>query len=313
MTNVKEDKKQKIAIYYDSRWGRNDGPPLYYFNALKKFKEYEVLHLLPEGDISLFGKMDYHFWIDWGEDGLPVDHNWKIPDDGGKKIYVISDHHLDEKKYRLNKAKDFDFVFLNQKWYFNEYKNAGIKKVFYLPHAAEPKAYPHFSIIKKWDICFIGHLQDVHKGNTVNLARVDFLDYMFRKFPNFYFGTRNPAFPGVNLFEDAAKKFCQSKVVLNISIGNDVNMRFFEVLCAGSFLLTNWVPELKSLRSRGLIDGVHYRSYKTLRQAVSLTNYYLEHDKEREVIAKVGRKAFLEGHTYKHRIEEILKIIKEVK
>jgi hypothetical protein len=325
-------KKTRVAIYYHN-YLRNDGPPLYYFNVLKNQLKLETYHLVPEGDTRRFGKMDYHFWVDYGEDSfIPDAGKWQIPDDGGKKIYVASDTHLDKTGYRFAKAKQFDYVFFNQKHAVREYLNIlgqnmpktvdnieqgwavmsegkTLQRVFYLPHAAEPKAYPKFSIVKKYDLCFIGHIQENQVGNGVNLPRIDVLDYMFKRFPNFYFGTRNPAWPEKNMFEDAAKKFCQSKIVLNISIGNDVNMRFFETLSTGSFLLTNKIPELKNLEARGLIDGIHYVSYSNLIDAQRLAEYYIEHDNEREKIAKAGHKAFTKGHTYKHRLEEILRIV----
>lgn len=165
-----------------------------------------------------------------------------------KTIYVVSDYHLDKNKYRLKKSKGFDHVFVNQKYYLKDFK-----KAHYLPHAAEPKAYPKpkHTVIKKYDICFIGHIQEEHHGNGLNVSRLDALDYLFKEIPNFYFGTRNPQWPEKNMFEDAARRFSESRIVFNISAGNDVNMRFMEVLSTGSFLLTNKIPELKSLEDRG--------------------------------------------------------------
>lgn len=300
--------KKRVAILYHNNFGRNDGPPLYYLHNLQKIEDFEVVHLIPDGDEianGKFGKFDYHFWIDYGEDGLPVDHEWKIPKDGGKTIYVASDAHVDD-GYRLKKAEQFDYVFFNQleaAGRFNQQDNGKI--ALWLPHAAEPDAYPHTEQIKKYDVCFIGHFQDTinHNGFT----RVDMLDRAFKEFPNFYFGTRSPQKPELNMFEDAAKKFNQSKVVLNISIKDDINMRFFEVLCAGGFLLTNNLPTLKDLE--GLEDGKHYVTYNTLDEMVEKAKYYLEHDEEREAIAKAGHVAFMQGHTYMHRIKRILDII----
>lgn len=301
------NKKTKVAIYYHTGFGRNDGPPLYYYNVLANKMGLDVTHLQPEGDISRFGKFDYHFWVDYGEDGLPVDHEWKIPQDGGKTIYVCSDAHIDEegKKYRFNQAKKFEYVFFNQKRALEEYledcgSNKYNKKVMWLPHAAEPQAYPHFEILKKYDIGFIGHFQDVKNYN--GFTRIDFLDRMFREFPNFYFGTRSPQKEGMNMFEDAARKFCQSRVVLNVSVKDDINMRLFEVLSSGSFLLTNWLPTLKEI---GLKDGIHLVTYKTLDEAVEKTKYYLEHEEERDKIAKAGHEEFMKNHTYQKRIEKI--------
>ena len=305
-------KKKRAAIYYHNHI-RNDGPPLYYFNVLKNQLKLDTLHLLPEGDTRRWGKFDYHFWVDYGEDSfLPKKAcMWMPPKNGGKTIYVASDAHLDN-GYRFEKAKQFDYVFFNQKHYIDEYLGRPgfpIQEVAYLPHAAEPKAYPNTPTIKKYDLAFIGHVQEEHKGNGVNVTRVEALDRMFREFPNFYYGSRLPMWPEKNMFEDAARHFCESRIVFNISVGNDVNMRFFETLSTGSFLLTNVIYELDNLRELGLVDGVHYVSYGSLDDAVAKAKYYLKHEKEREKIATAGYKAFSQGHTYKHRVEEILKIV----
>lgn len=310
--------KTRHCILYSSRHGRNDGPPLYYFEQLKKLPDTEVLHLDPELDLERFGKFDYTWWIDWGEDavlGREAALKLPLPKHHGKTIYVASDTHLDD-GYRFEKAKQFDYVFFNQKHARDQFQMEyadkfcpGDVSACYLPHAAEPLAYPHFEILKKWDLCFIGHMQEYHKGNGINMARIDVLDYMFKKFPNFYFGSRHGAWPDKNIFEDAAKKFCQSKIVFNISVGNDSNMRFFEILVSGSFLLTNWIPELKSLEQYGFIDGVHYVSYKSLEGAVELANIYIKDDEKREAIAKAGYQQALKTGTYESRIKEILKIV----
>jgi len=39
-------------------------------------------------------------------------------------------------------------------------------------------------------------------------------------------------------------------------------------------------------------------------------DYYLEHDKEREKIARAGQRRTLRDHTYKNRVKDIIKIIK---
>lgn len=179
------------------------------------------------------------------------------------------------------------------------------QKVFFLPHAAEPQAYPKFEILKRWDVCFIGHIQ-----NTINhngFTRLDALDRLFKEFPNFYFGTRNPLDPKLNLFDDAAKKFCQSKIVFNVSIKDDINMRVFEALSTGSFLLTNSIPTLSDLFQ----DGKHLVTYQNLDDMVEKAHYYLVHEDEREKIAAAGYEAFLAGHTYRNRIETIFKTIKQ--
>src|SRR3990167_3405801 len=144
-------------------------------------------------------------------------------------------------------------------------------------------------MIKKYDGCFIGNVGDWN--------RVDFLDRMFKEFPNFFYGKR--------LFEEAAEIFSLSKIVLNISIKQDINMRVFEALSTGSFLLTDEIPTLHHLFQ----DGVHLVTYKTLDEAAEKARYYLEHDEERERIAEAGYQEFIKKHTYEHRLKSVLEIV----
>lgn len=323
-------KKARHLILYHNHL-RNDGPPLYYFYNLKKlFGEKNVMHLIPEGDIRRFGQFDYTWWIDYGEDSfVPEVANWEFPDTLGKKIYIVSDAHLDKTGYRYKQAQKFDYVFFNQHHYLKEYskdlipyvgKNGEVttkllrnpslpQAVGYLPHAADPKAYPHTPRIPKWDIVFIGHVQEHEVGNGIGMSRLDFLDEIFKTFPNFYFGARNSVWPEKNMFEDAAQKFNSAKIVLNISIGNDLNMRFFETLMSGSFLLTNKIPELKNAEKYGFIEGIHYVAYDSLEDAKKKIDYYLRHDKERETIAKAGYKQALKKGMYRNRIQEIMSLV----
>ena len=291
---------KRAAIYYHTNFGRNDGAPLYYTHNLKKIEGLEVVHLKPEGDTSNFGKFDYHFFVDFGEDGLPVENPMWLPkEDGGIKIYVASDTHLDN-GFRYEKAKLMDYVYFNQRRAVEEYKPLPGQKVFFHPHAGEPDAYPAYNIIKKWDVVFIGHMQEQinHNGFT----RIDALDRLFKEFPNFYYGSRTPLDPQANMFEDAAKKFCQSKIVFNVSIKDDINMRVFETLSTGSFLLTNNIPTLSELFE----DGKHLVTYNTLDEMVEKAKYYLEHDEEREAIAKAGHELFMANHTYMCRVKKVL-------
>ena len=285
----------RIAFYYESgnRVGRNDGPPLYWFNQAQTiFGKDNAVHLLPNGDWANFGSFDYHFWVDWGEDALMPMLNYTPLAPPRPNIYVVSDTHLGY-DYRLSRAREFDWVFCNQMRAVEDFVRDGIPKerCIWLPHAAEPKAYPKKDMIKKYDVGFIGNVGDWN--------RVDFLDRMFKEFPNFFYGKR--------LFEEAAEIFSQSKIVLNISIKDDINMRVFEALSTGSLLLTNELPTLPHLFQ----DGVHLVTYKNFDDAVEKARYYLEHDEERERIAEAGYKEFMKKHTYEHRLKTVLEIVKK--
>lgn len=292
---------KRIAIYYENGLGRNDGFPLYAYNLLKDksiYPDIEATHLLPNGDYKDFGKFDLNLWIDWGEDGLVNNLPYKVvfPKDA-PLCYYASDTHLGY-DYRLETAKKADYVFVAQKEGTERMIKDGIKNAVWLPHGVEPRAFPaEPKCIKKYDVCFVGHL--------VSQERIDFLDTVFKEFPNFWFGSRLSRYvkqeEGVN--DDCGEIFKKSKIVLNPPTKGDFNMRCREATCTGSFLLTKWVYGIDEL----YVDGKEIVTYKTTEEAIEKIKYYLKHDKEREEIAEAGMKRTLKDGTYKQALDVMLK------
>ena len=280
----------KIAMFYDTRPGRNDGPPLYWRHALETLG-HQVVRFTSQNEPLGHGEFDLYLWIDWGEDALTGILPYKpiSMKDHHPSAYVASDTHLGF-EYRLEKAKEFDYVFCNQERAVREFGERGVE-ARWLPHAVEPRAYPNKpECIKKYDVGFVGFV-------TFE-KRADALDRIYREFPNFFYGQR--------LFEEAAEVYRKSRIVFNTSAEDDVNMRLFEVLATGSFLLTENVPTIGDF---GLIDGQHFVSYLDLDDAVAKAMYFIKYEDKREKIAKDGMEAVLAGHTYQHRAKEVLNII----
>lgn len=293
---------KRVAIYYEHRLGRNDGFPLYAFNLLKDKKLYpnlEAVHLVPNGDYKPFGRFDANLWVDWGEDGLTNNLPYQIvwPTDA-PLIYYASDTHLG-KDYRFKTAQEKgDYVFFAQKPAVEEYKPSKKNKVVeWLPHGVEPRAFPSTpKAMPKYDVSFVGHL--------VSEERIEFLDRIFKEFPNFWFGKRLSRYvKDEGQMDDCADIFRKSKIVLNPPTKDDVNMRHFEACAAGAFQLTKWCPGLEDLFE----DGKHLVMYKTVDEAIKKIRYYLENDKERQAIADAGYSHVIANHTYKHRLDVMLK------
>lgn len=322
----------KIANFFESSLGRNDGNPLYVTGFLKRMQHYcdvangrtqndriqgyfplvngkrlpdplaeaaakEFMRTDPEGltidhlrphheNLKQWGVHNLNLWVDWGEDALTGVLPY-VPIECPKPMaYWASDTHLGY-DHRLAMARKADFVFCAQKRAVEEFKRDGIANPIWLPHAVDPLAYPRFSFAsKKYDVCFVGH---INSGN-----RVDALDRLFREFPNFYYGQK--------LFEKAAEIYGRSRVVFNITMLDDLNMRTFEAMATGSFLLTNWLPTIEEFFE----DGKHLVLYRSLDEMVDKARYYIEHEEEREKIAAAGCEEVLRNHTFKNRIEKVL-------
>jgi len=256
--------------------------------------------LSPINPTGQHGKFDLNVLVDYGEDNLGIPLDWEIPH---PNAYWVADTHIDEKgyNYRLNRAKQFDHVFLVHKGQIKDFIRDGIdhSKIHYLPVAAEPDCYHPYPIMKKWDWCFIGHLNSQH--------RIDLMDRFVKEFDlgdgKGYLGWRFPQIQGHNVLDDAAKKTSMSRLALNYSIKSDLNMRVMETMATGTCLLTDENEPLLELFE----PGKHLLTFKTVDEAVMKAKMILQDNSLLMDIGQNGLKKVLDKHTYKHRALEILK------
>ena len=102
----------------------------------------------------------------------------------------------------------------------------------------------------------------------------------------------------------------RAKIALNRHIGiagkYANNMRLYEATGMGACLLTDAKENLGQLFELDR-EVVTYRSTE---ECVEKIRYLLEHDDERAAIAKAGQARTLREHTYAHRMQELVEIIK---
>lgn len=109
---------------------------------------------------------------------------------------------------------------------------------------------------------------------------------------------------------DMYRVFHKSKITLNHH--GDVapyanNLRLYEATGVGTLLITDWKVNLNEMFEPGR-EAVAYRSPE---ECVELIQYYLEHDDEREAIARAGQQRTLQEHTYYHRMQELVDIARK--
>lgn len=105
--------------------------------------------------------------------------------------------------------------------------------------------------------------------------------------------------------------FKNSKINLNLtlrSIHTGIPLRAMDIMGCGGFLLTNYQQDFLE-HFEPNVDFVYYTNQDEL---LGLTDYYLEHEDERQAIARNGYEKVKKYHTYKERIEYILYRIKEL-
>ena len=203
------------------------------------------------------------------------------------------DTHMDYEKH-LKIGRLFDISFIAQKQYVEKLKEDGIKQVSWLPLAFATELLNSLPIEKTIDISYVGS-----NNPTVHQLRHKIIEELKHNFPSSFFGMANPI-----LMEEIYSK---SYLVFNKSINNDVNMRFFESLGAGTVLVTDLI--LDNGLEEVFLEGQHYFVYKDPAEIVSLITNLLTNKKLLQRLGKSARNYVLKNHTYDNRISSMSEIV----
>ena len=98
-----------------------------------------------------------------------------------------------------------------------------------------------------------------------------------------------------------------TKHISSVAKGHAAMMTLFEATGVGSLLVIDHAKDLPILFE----PGKELVAYRTPNECAELIQYYLEHDKEREAIAKAGQQRTLKEHTFYHRMQELLEIVRK--
>ena len=79
-------------------------------------------------------------------------------------------------------------------------------------------------------------------------------------------------------------------------------MRAFDIMGCGGFLLSNYQADFLDCFVPGE-DFVYYENPEDLKKKI---RYYLTYEEERKAVARNGHDKVASGHTYRHRIRELL-------
>lgn len=106
--------------------------------------------------------------------------------------------------------------------------------------------------------------------------------------------------------EDFVKLANRSKIILNIHAEDvkDTETRVFETLGCGAFLLTERLSA-----ENPFLNGKHLVEFDTFDELCDKVKYYLEREGERDAIARSGYAEAIAHHTYRHRADEIVRVM----
>ena len=166
---------------------------------------------------------------------------------------------------------------------------------YWLPLAADPDVWSDTPAEEKiYDVAFVGNCFDPVRHQVLGILADNF---------NFHW-------PGIEkaIMEEGAKVYRQSKVGFNISSfygqewDYDINMRVPEIMSCNIPLVTNYVPGLDHL---GITQQQGVFAYHDLDSIIRTVQYA-----QQRSYASYNRRFILDNHTYKHRMQEALGIIR---
>jgi hypothetical protein len=199
-------------------------------------------------------------------------------------VFWAVDNHLN---YRWHKeyARQFDMTFFAQRDYIRAARRYGVHSVRWLPLAADAEYHRIEPRPGKYTVSFVGN---------VSAGRKKFFDRIDPGIPlNIVTGAYEEEMAGI---------LAESKIGLNVSLREDLNMRFFEVLASGALLVTQ---KIDAGMSELFQDGVHFVTHNVT-DVSGVLKFYLEHESLRADIARRGRELCLSRHTYKHRCQQLI-------
>lgn len=187
---------------------------------------------------------------------------------------------------RIPISKQMDIVVGgNAGRFLRTYKQAGVPVCAFIPNPCDPDIQHPYEVEDKWksDIIFLGRAE--HPELDREIERYELL-LKLSKMPNvkLYGCFGNPDVDGIEAFYAISG----AKLALSINIANDVRLyhsdRLINCVSCGTFTLAKWVPDSDLLFE----DGVHLKYFDTPDEFFELAEWYLQHEPEREKIAKAG-------------------------
>ena len=206
------------------------------------------------------------------------------------RVCYLIDSHI-SLNWHLEWAKQFDLVFIAQREYLPAFQSAGVQNVHWLPLGCDPEIHGQKTTEKEYQVGFVGSIVEGHpRSALLEKIKAQFDLHVRRCF-----------------WTEMSDVFSRSKIVFNNCVRHDLNMRLFEAMASGSFLLTD-DSGVASGQSELFIPGEDlgiYHSENLLEQV----DYYLKNEEERERIARSGREKVLKAHTYEHRAIALLEVV----
>lgn len=202
-------------------------------------------------------------------------------------------------KSRFYTSLLFDVAIVCHPGYSQNFQERGHPEVLTFPLAVRKKFYDDPVPEKSLDVAMVGRLhghQYAYRRSCVAAVRRSYeMNDVEKKYD----------------YSQLSELYRSARIGLNVSRDDhlqDANLRCFEVMAGGALLLTPIPSELCDL---GLEEGEHFVGFQSEEELLDSISYYLQHDAEREEIARRGRDVTLSRFTYDRWAERLIDRIQE--
>jgi spore maturation protein CgeB len=295
---------------------KKQGETKFMLNALRRCVQEAVFINLPR-------YKKYFFWTDYRKviynkilnfnPDLVLIYSKDIPYQVLKKInmafrtaifYPDSEGLSDEKLLRYGRLVDYLFITNNSQ--LAELQSLGVKNPIFCMQGCDPDDHRIIPTKKrKWasDVAFIGR---PNKDNRINL-----LQAVNQRFHLKAWGGRWKDYGltclKIRVYPKEFGRICYAtKIILGCDQYHDMegyfSNRTWITMGFGGFLLTNYVPGLENIFTK----GEHLEWYRSQEECLDLIDYYLKHEHQRKKIAQSGYEYVHKNRPWDVVIEEII-------
>lgn len=200
----------------------------------------------------------------------------------GPKVLLIGDtHHLrtpfqNLKSYTDSESFDYHIILFNRH-HAQILSDLGLQNLYWLPNLTVTPYQLPFAEKRREEIVFVGQTGGIHPRRTQLIQTLQQKGFPIKT------ALCHPS--------EAAHLYSEALITFNCSLNGDLNMRVFEVLAAGGFLMTDCLSSESGLEQI-LKRDKEYVSYDSAEELCEQVEYFLDHSEEAVTCARQGQSIY---------------------
>ncbi len=188
-------------------------------------------------------------------------------------------------------ARLFDVSFICHRQFVESIAQDAGRPTHWLPVACARELLPTPGEARPVDVAFVGGLDA-----RMFPKRARILEIARQVARTTEFGAASPA--------EMMQRYARAKIVVNCSVNNDLNMRYFEAMGAGAVLLTD--PVVGGGAEELFEAGRHYLVYRSEDEFIAQMKSVLASPEVVRAIGTAARREIEARHTYDHRVQALV-------